>query len=64
MNEPQYISMINENRLRGIITKCKKKVRRGDSKMATLDSLDLGRRYIYICNVKIRRIGKHDSETN
>lgn len=48
MNEPQYISMINENRLRGIITKCKKKVRRGDSKMATLDSPDLGRRYIYV----------------
>lgn len=31
--------------------------------MATLDSPDLGRRYI-LCNVKIRRIGKHDSETN
>lgn len=48
MNEPQYISMINENRLRGIITKCQKKVRRGDSKMATLDSPDLGCRYIYV----------------
>lgn len=29
MNEPQYISMINENRLRGIITKCKKKLEEG-----------------------------------
>lgn len=48
MNEPQYISMINEHRLRGIITLMQKKVRRGDSKMATLDSPDLGRRYIYV----------------
>lgn len=34
--------MINENRLRGIIIKCKKKVRRGDFKMVILDFFDLG----------------------